>query len=1192
MQKRLSKWRVGVIRSAGVYALLLCCALSASHAYAQDQAAPGQEDAAAARDVVSVKMIQDQINILEQAGTLDEKKTAALDLLRKALVSAQQADEFAAKQREYQQIVKGVPERLKEYEARLAQPIKEPQIAPDDKTTDQVRQEVSSAQAALDAARQARQNSEQETASRTQRRELIPPEVATMRGQLSDVEQRLLAPINDSEDSTLSNAQRLNLMAEQRRLQQNIAMLEEELRSYDARRDTLRLRRQVGERDVVEAEKVVQAWQAVMTAREQQEAQRLSQQAREAQVEAESVHPLVAELAETNRVYAKERTDLVPKVERATSDLKDVESTLQRLSDDFRSVKTRVEQSGTTTTIGLLLRNKRASLPDVAEHERALRERQAEISRVQLLRSDLDDELLYLVNIEAAAEQLVAGRDDIPLEMRDSIKEAVIEQLRRRKEEFIPGLIVAIDSYLEDTLVRLDQSEAQLVSLLNQYNVYVDERILWIRSANPVSVNTVKDAIDASKWTLSAQRWQETVQALWSNTKSNWATVTPPMFLLLLLGVLQHVARKRIDEIAVEIRSFSTDTLGRTFTALGLTALCVIVTPAFLWFLSSRIAVSSDVLTGEAGIFARSVAEGLSRVARFLLVALSLWYLCRPRGLVEAHFRWRISSLKLIRRNLYWIIPAAIPAVFVVGMMEYQPNESYKASLGRVALLVLAISLAVFVAHVLRPKGGILQGYLSRKAGGWLDQLRYVWYSAAVGIPIALGIASLAGYHYTAVQLGRTMNKTFALIIGATILHALLVRWLLVAQRKLAMEQARKRRAAQAEAAAAAAQTAAAVSASASADGAGMSPATQPVTGSDIALDVPDIDITAIGEQSRRLMFLGVWFALVMGLLLAWSDVLPALGALRTVVLTEQVQTITETVIVDGVASVQAMDRLVPITLADVMLSIVAIVLTIVAARNLPGVLEITILQRLPLAPSGRYAVSTLVKYVLIITGIVVAFSLIGVGWSKVQWLAAAITVGLGFGLQEIFANFVSGIIILFEQPIRVGDIVTINDISGTVTKIRMRATTIRDWDRKELVIPNKLFVTDNIVNWTLSDTMLRVRIPVGVAYGSDTERARDELLKAARAHPLVLRDPEPQAWFTGFGDSTLDFELRVFIGHIDHLLTVRHGMHAAIDQAFRKAGVEIAFPQRDLHIRSGLELLQPKPMTSQRDDARSDKPS
>ena len=204
-----------------------------------------------------------------------------------------------------------------------------------------------------------------------------------------------------------------------------------------------------------------------------------------------------------------------------------------------------------------------------------------------------------------------------------------------------------------------------------------------------------------------------------------------------------------------------------------------------------------------------------------------------------------------------------------------------------------------------------------------------------------------------------------------------------------------------------------------------------------------------------------------------------------------------------------------------------------------------------------------------LLVGVVIAFAAIGVTWQKVQWIAAAITVGLGFGLQEIFGNFMSGLIILFERPVRVGDTVTVGETSGTVTRIRIRATTVTDWDRKELVIPNKEFVTNRITNWSLTDPILRISVSVGIAYGSNTIRATELLLECARANPHVLKEPAPRALFMGFGESSLDFALRVFIPNIDYFLSTKSELHEAIDKAFRKEGIEIAFPQRDIHVRT-----------------------
>lgn len=248
------------------------------------------------------------------------------------------------------------------------------------------------------------------------------------------------------------------------------------------------------------------------------------------------------------------------------------------------------------------------------------------------------------------------------------------------------------------------------------------------------------------------------------------------------------------------------------------------------------------------------------------------------------------------------------------------------------------------------------------------------------------------------------------------------------------------------------------------------------------------------------------------------------------------------------------------------MIAVVVTAITFVAVRNLPGVLEITLLKYLPLDAGARYAFSAICRYAISTIGVIVAFNYIGISWASLKWLVAALSVGLGFGLQEVVANFVSGIIILFERPIRVGDTVTVDNIDGVVSQIRIRATTITNWDRKEYIVPNKEFVTGRLLNWTLSNPITRIVLTVGVAYGSDTRLARDLLLKVARENPGVLDDPAPVAVFHEFGDNALNFSLRCFLPNPDNRLIAINELHMAIDREFRKAGITIAFPQQDIH--------------------------
>jgi potassium efflux system protein len=255
------------------------------------------------------------------------------------------------------------------------------------------------------------------------------------------------------------------------------------------------------------------------------------------------------------------------------------------------------------------------------------------------------------------------------------------------------------------------------------------------------------------------------------------------------------------------------------------------------------------------------------------------------------------------------------------------------------------------------------------------------------------------------------------------------------------------------------------------------------------------------------------------------------------------------------------------VTLADIGLGLLIGFLTYVAARNIPSVLEIVLRQRPTVTAGSRLAFATLARYTIALVGGIIALGSIGADWSKLQWLVAALGVGIGFGLQEIVANFISGLIILLERPVRVGDIVTVGDTSGTVTRVQIRATTIRTWDRQELLVPNKEFITGRVLNWSLSDEVIRIHFMVGVAYGSDVGKALALIEEAARENATVLKDPAPLVTFEGFGDNSLNLGLRCFVPTLNRRLETVTALHRAINDKFNAAGIVIAFPQRDVHL-------------------------
>ena len=288
-------------------------------------------------------------------------------------------------------------------------------------------------------------------------------------------------------------------------------------------------------------------------------------------------------------------------------------------------------------------------------------------------------------------------------------------------------------------------------------------------------------------------------------------------------------------------------------------------------------------------------------------------------------------------------------------------------------------------------------------------------------------------------------------------------------------------------------------------------------------------------------------FGVIAGVLLIWTEVIPALGILDSVELWQQTDT------VDG----QLVP--VPVTLGDVIGALLIAVLGWLALRRIPSLLEILLRQKIGVRPASAYAATRIFQYAATAGLVIGVLSTLGGSWSQIQWAVAALSVGIGFGLQEIVANFISGLIILFEQPIRVGDTVTVGGISGKVTKIRIRATTIRDFDNRELLVPNKEFITQQLLNWSLSDPVTRWIIEVGVAYGTDLEKAMAIVGDVARQHPLVLEEPAPVVTFEQFGDSSLRINLRFFMDQLDQRIRVSSAIMLEINRRFNEQGIVVS---------------------------------
>lgn len=1019
-------------------------------------------------------------------------------------------------------------------------------------------------------------------------------EIASNRGELSQAQKTTQDRLDETEQhlrNLLTNgnvtnqvlAQRSQLRARWQLHKANLERMAKEEACRQARTQLLPLERDIAAWEVSRLESEVQAWRKAV-AEERQAA--LDREKAQAEAQARRAltykkYPSIAEQANKIVKLAEIRQSTAARIPEVVKQLDQTTNQWETIQDSFKQSRERVEAAGNTMNVGTLLRLQQKKLPNTRELERDIYSRQDEIQIIQLAFYEVNDRATELTNPKLA-EELVDSLSPAPTAQERGQLLAFVKELLETEKSHLDNLQKDYDDLL-GKLWKLDKVEKQLIEETEEYSQFISEHVLWIRSCDPIWIHSFGDYRSAFWGLLEWNHWGNVLVALGQDF---WDHPGPWMIALLMFGVLfiqHHKLKRQIVQIGKTMNKPALTEFRPTLRVLLDTVLLAMIWPALLCWVGHRL---SQPLEAPENVSA--VGQALFAVGLFYFPVELLRQSCRTKGLVQSHFQWPAPVVTMLRRNLRWFV-TIVPALWLIVAIYAAGGSSTAVeheSLGRLCFMLSLLLEALFLHRVLRPSGSAFRALVAEKKGGWVERLRYVFYAAGVLVPVVLASLAAVGYFYTAEKLITRFFVTTMLVLTILILDALIQCWLLIARRRLAMEQLRQRR------------EAARAQAEAEQAAAGGTTSQSPVVPAPQETLDERLDVSAMNEQTRHLIRSLLFVGIVVGLWGVWVDVLPALAILKKVeiqaltierVIEEPVQTVAETPPPEtGVVPASPTEEAptetppetkqrtikVPITLADLMLSLIILIVAIGAARNLPGMLEMIVLQRLPIDNAARYAITTLAQYGFMIFGVSAAFYVVGLRWQNVQWLAAALMVGLGFGLQEIFANFFSGLIVLLERPVRVGDIVTVGNTTGIVTRIRMRASTITNWERQEMIIPNKDLITGTVLNWTLSDTVQRVFIQVGVAYGSDTDSATETLYEVLREHPNVMKEPPPMVTFAGFGDSTLNFEVRCFLPTAAVKLATTHELHTNIDKAFRKAGLEIAFPQCDLHIRSVEEAI------------------
>ena len=730
-----------------------------------------------------------------------------------------------------------------------------------------------------------------------------------------------------------------------------------------------------------------------------------------------------------------------------------------------------------------------------------------QIADIRLYQFEVSQQRELLSNPATYVDNLLATQP--PEQVTPQLRKNLLD-LANTRADLLERLNRELSAVLNESIT-LQLNQKQLLSTAQSLRATLDEQMFWIPSNKPLDLEWMRGVPERLQRQVTTLPWTSSLSEL-----SDGLIQRPLLFLPLVLMIGALLWRRkslyaRLNKVHQDIGHFKRDSQWHTPQAILINILLAM--PVALGLALCGYALQIDARGQNT-----NMGAALLQMGQAWLVFYTAYRILAPGGVAELHFRWEKPQVEFLQGWVRRLGLVVMALVAVVAVAELQPAALADDVLGMPVVLTCYALMAWLLSRLLISSPTHESASLFRKAVGIMFTV----------LPVALFVAVCFGYYYTALKLSDRLINTLYLLMFWLVIEATFVRGLSVAARRLAYQRALAKRQAAKEAG----------------DG-------------EAVIEEPTLDIEKVNEQSLRLIRLALLGGFIAALYWVWSDLISVFSYLDNITLYEYTS---------GTGANMSM---VPISIGDLLGALIIIGITFALARNLPGLLEVLVLSKLNLAQGSAYATTTLLSYVIAGVGFVTTLSTLGVSWDKLQWLVAALSVGLGFGMQEIFANFISGIMILFERPVRIGDTITIGNLSGTVSKIRIRATTITDFDRKDIIVPNKTFITGQLINWSLTDTITRVTLKLGVDYGSDLDLVRALLLQAARENPRVLKEPEPHVYFLNFGESTLDHELRMHVRDLGDRNPVIDEVNRFINHEFKKQHINISFRQMEVYLKN-----------------------
>ena len=832
-------------------------------------------------------------------------------------------------------------------------------------------------------------------------------------------------------------------------------------------------------------------------------------------------NPLIVKELDWNAKLSQELLNQTTKMSELSNDNLRIKSMLDNLQQTQRNIDEQISSLQGTLVLSRIINKQKQLLPQ-DQMIKGLADRISE------LRVNVFDMSEFKDTVSNPAAYIAKLESSNKTQFTEKEKNQLTEVLQARAQT-LSELIKSLNNQL-NLAINIELSQKQVQTISDELQQKLQQQSFWVKSNSPI------DLAWFTKFPLSAGLQLEDIAKQFDF--SNWRDNALPAGLLIALLTLMTITilrqkesiKQRLNQISNSMKTITTDSQWNTPYAIFLTI--ILCLPSTFMFLMVFILVTYICFQDPLTIW----PWGLKMAGYWLYFAFMMAML-RPNGIGYRHFDMPQKSnmlfLHILKRSV-WVVGLLLnTSIFANSEM----GVAYDVIGQTMTIMVLVVTVFI-IAPGFRKAISTYQNSVEQDKSPrhvLLTLVRIVLLLA----PIALIGLIVMGYYYTSLVIIEHLISTYFAVTTWIIVRNVFYRIFTVSARRLAYRRLQEKR-----------EQLVAKRAN---------EAVNNTTEDDIPLEIKQdaIAVSEVKNQMLKITDFVLWVGLFALLYWVWSDLITVAYYLKGVTLWQQSTTTESGVVMES------------ITLLNLLVAVIIVVVTYVLIRNLSGLLETFVFSNLKLSQGTPYTITTLLTYLLVVLGASLAFSMLGMSWSKLQWLFTALSVGLGFGMQEIFGNFVSGIIILFERPVRVGDMVTIGNFNGTVSKIRIRATTLIDNDKKEVIVPNKAFITERVVNWALTNSMTRLVISIGVAYGSDLDLVKKLLLQAAEENDAVLRDPAPAAYFLSFGASTLDHELRVYVGQLSDRTRTIDTLNRRINQLFAENNIDIAFNQLDIFIKN-----------------------